>query len=491
MSITFPGYSPEAPLDLALSTTDAAALAARFADGTIDQLTDAIGRTHGCAHPIRLVGASHTINADTGEVLSSFTSADAPLGLVHVPCGNRRAHICPACSRTYARDTFEVIRTGVLGGKTVPESVAENPLLFVTLTAPSFGKVFREDSTARPCPHHHRRPKETTPGAPTCPECYDYTRHIVWQWFAPELWRRFTIKLHRALADRLGVPRVHLKEHASIQYAKVAEYQARGAIHFHVLIRLDGPKTPEGFTPAPAGITAAMFANLVRHVVPGVFYYAPQTYPADTFRCLRFGKQLDVRPVRDTRRTDAPGQPLTPEQVAGYLAKYVTKAVDGDADGPTAHYARLRQTAEDIARTAGVRARQNRADDPSIPPDKEADPYERLRKWTSSLGFRGHVTTKSRRYSITLGALRRARRRFQTLLENSRASGEPLDARELETRLLAENEEETTLVVGAWSYAGTGWRTEADKALALAVAARAREYAQWKATNRKNPTGHR
>ncbi len=55
-----------------------------------------------------------------------------------------------------------------------------------------------------------------------------------------------------------------------------------------------------------------------------------------------------------------------------------------------------------------------------------------------------------------------------------------MDVADLETRLLAEDDE-TTLVVGSWTYVGSGWTNPGDKALADAAAARAREYAQWKA----------
>lgn len=81
------------------------------------------------------------------------------------------------------------------------------------------------------------------------------------------------------------------------------------------------------------------------------------------------------------------------------------------------------------------------------------------------LGFRGHFSTKSRSYSITLGALCRARHRFQKLATVA-------------------DDEETTLVIGSWTYQGTGWPRTGDEALALA-AARAREHDQWKA-ERKN-----
>ncbi len=76
------------------------------------------------------------------------------------------------------------------------------------------------------------------------------------------------------------------------------------------------------------------------------------------------------------------------------------------------------------------------------------------------LGFRGHFATKSRRYSITLGALRRARRRAQALIAERNATGRPLDLAALEADLLADDDDETTLVIGHWTYAGTGWATD-------------------------------
>ena len=101
------------------------------------------------------------------------------------------------------------------------------------------------------------------------------------------------------------------------------------------------------------------------------------------------------------------------------------------------------------------------------------------------LGFRGHFASKSRRYSLTLGALRRARRRAQALMAACRAEGRPLDLASLEADLLAEDDQETTLVVGHWHYVGSGWASEGERVLAIAAAARAREYAQWQAEQRK------
>jgi hypothetical protein len=56
------------------------------------------------------------------------------------------------------------------------------------------------------------------------------------------------------------------------------------------------------------------------------------------------------------------------------------------------------------------------------------------------LGFRGHFSTKSRRYSTTLGALRDARAEWR------RAQAAPV----------VDTGQATTLVLAHWVFAGTG-----------------------------------
>ena len=260
-----------------------------------------------------------------------------------------------------------------------------------------------------------------------------------------------------------------------MQYAKVAEYQARGAVHFHALVRLDGPRTADGFAPAPVAIDATQLSWLVRDAAASVRLSVPGVDGEDSDRVLAFGRQLDARPVRTGRRTDDPDRTLSPEQVAGYLAKYATKSAQdtGVIDDP--HHQKIRVTARDLAGRARAARRG---------PDAEEDPYRLLGKWVHMLGFRGHFASKSRRYSVTLGVLRRARRRAQALIAESRASGRPLDLAGMEADLLAEDATETTLVVGHWSYAGSGWATEGERVLATAAAARAREYDQERAQER-------
>ncbi|WP_157557794.1 replication initiator [Intrasporangium oryzae] len=483
------------PLDLGhLDAATEAQVLARLLSRDFDAWSEAAARVGHCAKPVRLHGSSQTVDTRTGEVLSSFSSSDSPLGVLHVRCGNRRAADCPSCSRLYAADTFHLIRAGVTGGRGVPEEVGENPLVFATLTAPSFGLVHgtRGGRTCRPftlrgqdrvCEHgrptvcHARHADGDEPlGQPLCRDCYDYESHLVWQWWAPELWRRFTIDLRRTLAKQLGVIESRLAELVTVQYAKVAEYQLRGIVHFHALIRLDGPKTIDGFAPAPAGLTAALLALLVEQAGAGVSFDAPSLHEGDVTRRLRFGAQFDARPIAAARRTDDPDRALTPEQVAGYLAKYATKSATDSTNTHGPHARRLRATIVTIVDRQ--RAESAASDQPMA-----EHPYGLLFKWRHMLGFRGHFSTKSRRYSVTLGQLRRRRVRYERALAAAHREGRTLHVRDLDD-LLQDDAEETTLVVGQWTYAGTGWDTDGDTELAKAAAARAREYAQERAAAR-------
>jgi hypothetical protein len=496
----FPGCGADARSDLPPVTAQAKAeISDLLVSPGFDAWSEALSRVGNCSRPIRLHGSSVTVDRATGEVVASYSSSQEPLGVTHIRCGNRRATECPSCSRLYAADMFHLIRAGVIGGKTVPESVAENPLVFATVTAPSFGVVHGRRDQGRRCHPQtrgtplclHGRPStclvqhaDSDPvlGQPLCTDCYDYSSQVVWQWWAPDLWKRLTITLRRLVAHTLRVPATQFGDVATVQYAKVAEYQLRGVVHFHTLVRLDGPRTLDGFASAPTLINADMLAALVRDAAASVRLTVPGVDADDPSRVLAFGRQIDARPVRTGRRTDDPGRTLTPEQVAGYLAKYATKsAVDtGDADNP--HHRRIRVTTRTLAERAHASSPGHNAGE---------DPYMLLGKWVHMLGFRGHFASKSRRYSVTLGALRRARRRAQALIAASRSDGRSLDLAALEADLLAHDDSETTLVVGHWQYVSSGWANEGQRVLAVAAAARAREYAQEKAEQRRKTSAER
>jgi hypothetical protein len=83
------------------------------------------------------------------------------------------------------------------------------------------------------------------------------------------------------------------------------------------------------------------------------------------------------------------------------------------------------------------------------------------------LGFRGHWSTKSRRYSTTFTVLRRARVAFA---KRRRAhDGVLLDAWD------RPEDDQAVTVVASWLYVGSGHATEGERWLALSAAARARE----------------
>jgi hypothetical protein len=83
------------------------------------------------------------------------------------------------------------------------------------------------------------------------------------------------------------------------------------------------------------------------------------------------------------------------------------------------------------------------------------------------LGFGGHWSTKSRRYSTTFTVLRRARVAYA---KRRRAKdGVPLDA------WGQPEDDQAVIIVGSWVYVGAGYQTEGERWLALSAAARARE----------------
>src|SRR5215813_8544528 len=325
---------------IGLQTLDAELLERAARDDYHEWLSTAMA-AGGCVRPIRLRGTITDIDLVTGEVLSSLDTGDRPDKVIYLPCGDRRASVCPPCAETYRADTYQLIRAGLAGGKGMPESVATHPCVFATFTAPSFGPVHTRVTTeggrvarCRPrrkanyCPHGRRlscgqRHKETDAclGRPLCPDCYDYSAAVVWNAHAPELWRRTVIGLRRQL-DKLA------KAHGTrvkLSYAKVAEFQRRGLIHFHAVFRLDGhdPVHPERSVPPAPAFTAEVLAEVVQQVA-STTWFATVSHPAKPRGWdITWGAQIDPRVVRR-----AGGGEVTDTKVAAYLAKYTTKATE-------------------------------------------------------------------------------------------------------------------------------------------------------------------
>jgi hypothetical protein len=470
------------------SAATQAEVAARLSRPDLGRWLAQVQQVRQCARPVRLVGHRDSIDAVTGEVLGCYSSTGEPDGVTYLRCGNRRASVCPSCSHEYQGDVWHLVMAGAVGGiKGVPDTVAAHPLVFATFTAPSFGPVHAAKKPGRPgtrrclprtgdrrqlCPHGRPRwcttvhdHSDPQAGQPLCGDCYDYIGHLIWQWWAPELWRRFTITLRRRLASHLGMSEAAARQRVRVQFAKVAEFQRRGIIHFHALIRLDGlPTDTEYYPPPTVEVDSSVLADLVVAAAAAVWYDPPLIDSDDTRRRLRFGVQLDARPVTGAADRDTHGSQLHPEMVAAYVAKYATKAA---GDLPTqqpggGHLPRLKTTLRLLARRAALAQLHG-----------VVSPYKGWDRWADMLGFRGHFATKSHRYSTTLGRLRQVRRdytRRRHQLPDHNSTGEPEWADNDD-----QADEETTLVVGSWRFAGMGWLSTGDAALALASAARARD----------------
>jgi hypothetical protein len=434
-----------------------------------------------CHHPIRLAGRVEHADRTTGEIRTIYDSEREPDGVLLKACGIRRESRCPSCAATYRADAYQLLAAGLKGGKGVPESVAGHPRLFVTFTAPSFGKVHTRKAQGRlvlpchpyrqgaRCPHGLRdgcwhRHDEGDPrlGEPLCVTCYDAQAQVLWNALAPELWRRTTIALQRVLGRLVGLDEAELRRLVRISYAKVAEFQRRGAIHFHAVIRLDAAtdcRCPGCLAPPPEGFTAAVLEEALKQAVPVVRVPCPGD-DAELWRYAQWGEQLDVRNI--TSDSEQAGE-LSAEQVAGYIAKYATKATESFGAGLDHRIGpddldRLDNLPAHVAEL--VRAAWELGGRPELGP-------LRLRAWAHMLGFRGHWSTKSRRYSTTFTVLRRARVAFA---KRRRArDGIPLDA------WGRPEDDQAVIVVASWLYVGAGYATEGERWLALSAAARARE----------------
>ncbi|WP_181143611.1 replication initiator protein RepSA [Streptomyces cinnamoneus] len=411
-----------------------------------DRWQEQVRRTGGCADPIHLRGWAITQDRVTGETLHHYTTDGEPGGRLRVACGNRRASRCPSCAWTYAGDTYHLIRAGLAGDdrRDIPTTVRDHPRVFATLTAPSFGPVHNR-------PHHGTcrcgtRHASDDPALATAlaPETYDYAGTVLFNNHAGELWQRFTTRLRREIARRAGLTQRESREFLRVSFGKVAEFQKRGAIHFHAVIRLDGPDGPQ--SPPPSWASVDLLTDAIRaaaqHPYTSVSVPAADDQPARTFR---WGTQLDVRPVK----AFGDGSDITEQAVASYVAKYATKSAEstGTLDR------RIGELAELDRHGVPDHARHLIAACWTLDP---LYPDRRLWAWAHMLGFRGHFSSKSRHYSTTLGALRQARADYRA-------------AQERQAHGIDDRDPGTVLLLADWQYAGHG-HTPGESALAATIA---------------------
>lgn len=319
----------------------------------------------GCSRPIRLTGTIAAVDRNTGRITGQMHTDELPDQTLYKACGNRRESVCPDCAWVYQGDAYQVVCRGLTGGKGVPDSVAGHPVVFATFTAPSFGPVHRrpvprhtcrnrQRCDCRPAPCRARSNAGTCPhgqptscfarhnaddprlGQPLCLDCYDHAHQVVWNYFSGELWRRTKQAIDRHLAatcHQRDIPKVGIITASGkvrwvppvrVSHGKVAEMQRRAAVHFHVLLRLDGvdPDDPDALVPPPAGITVDDLEAAVHAAVRQITVTTPPHPDRPQGWLIAWGEQVDVR-----RINTASGE-LTDGKVAAYLAKYATKATE-------------------------------------------------------------------------------------------------------------------------------------------------------------------
>jgi len=182
--------------------------------------------------------------------------------------------------------------------------------------------------------------------------------------------------------------------------------------------------------PPPAWATVALLTTATDQAARAVNVKTPAA-PGLPARTLAWGRERDSRPITTIGE-------LTDTKVAGYVAKYATKAAEctGTLD--------RRLTSADRLADLPVRDHARRHIAACLRLGKLPQLKDlRLAAWAHMLGFRGHFSTKSRAYSITLGSLRADRAAHQRDYAVTAGLQPDLDPG-------------TTLVLTDWHYAGRG-----------------------------------
>jgi hypothetical protein len=293
-----------------------------------------------CERPVRLQGRVDVCDGH-GRRRQVWTTDGEPDGILRKACGNRREAVCGPCAERYRRDAYHLIAAGLRGGKGIPDTITGHPAVFATLTAPSFGVVhaYVLGKDGEPLRCHPRRdrpvcrhgvvmscgrvhgPEDPCLGEPLCPDCFDYEGAVIWNNLLGELWRRTTIYLPRKLAKHAGITQKALREQVRVSYVKVAEYQHRGLVHLHAVIRLD-KRMPDYRSdetrPPDRRFTSELLEQALRATVEDVKVEVPAELGAGT---IRWGDRLDVQQLPADNDEKRRGR-------AGYLAKYTTKSTE-------------------------------------------------------------------------------------------------------------------------------------------------------------------
>lgn len=310
--------------------------------------------------------------------------------LVAVRCKSRRSSRCVPCSIAYQLDARRLVRLGF-----APErrSLRNVQWWWLTLTAPGVQLTGSPVHTVRrvggrvkvcaprsclvcglsiSCLRRHS-PEDGCVGAPFegHEDCYRYWAAVRWNHNVPALWDETLTKIRASLH---GQP-------WTLQYAKVVQWQTRGAAHIHAIIR----STATGEVIRDAVATAKVQGwgwgsqmRLERLTVAG-----PETLPQ---AANAISSRID------------------------YLCRYATRDVrilvpphPGTLRG--LHLHRLREQAREMAMSLDL-----------TDPERVAD----------GLGYAGRTLTHSRRWGSSFASLAAARQAFASATATTTATTKPL-----------------------------------------------------------------
>lgn len=168
---------------------------------------------------------------------------------VWVRCGSRVKSRCPSCAELYRGDWAAIARSGVFDGP-----VENFKFYLLTLTAPSFGQVHRVPRPGKVvrgmcgCGVLHSSNDAGLRGVPLDPAKYDYAGQVAWNRDAGLLWDR----TRRRVRDRWD----------SVEYFIVREWQDRGVLHVHVLVRISRAEAPSAGELQDAARTAVAVSKV-------------------------------------------------------------------------------------------------------------------------------------------------------------------------------------------------------------------------------------
>jgi hypothetical protein len=82
----------------------------------------------GCVRPVRLRGTTRDLDPATGEILRTLGTGTPPDKVMYTRAGTPAPLSVPPCAETYRRDTYQLIRAGLTGGKGIPATARAHPL---------------------------------------------------------------------------------------------------------------------------------------------------------------------------------------------------------------------------------------------------------------------------------------------------------------------------------------------------------------------------